>query len=170
MNDLRSYFFVFLIFGILLVQACDENDELFENNYPIYDEDLLNFEGITETDETGRKINNIDQDDWLELHYNLRDGSSDFFFEPWFWFIDGNCEYSSGKVFINWTTPSEEDFLFWNILRSDINNHLFAEIINEESIPAKGNASVPTDYYYIDENISINETYYYWLELTKVDS
>ena len=158
------------MFGILSIPACDENNELYENSYPVYDEDLLNFEGITETDETGETNNNIDQDDWLELYDDLRDESSDTFFYPWFWCFDASWEYSSGKVFINWTTPSESDFLFWNILRSDENNLLSAEIINEELIPAKGNAFGPTDYFYLDENITTNETYYYFLELTKIDS
>lgn len=167
----RSYLFVLLIVVILLVQACDENEELFENNYPVYDDDLLNFEGITETDETGRKINNIDEDDWADLYYDLRYGSSDIFYYPWFWcLLELKCEYSSGKVFIDWTTPSEEDFLFWNILRSDNDNPSSAEIINEKHIPAKGNAFVPTDYYYIDENITTNESYYYFLELVEIDS
>ncbi len=165
----RSSFLVVLVSIMLLVQACDENNELFEDPYPVYENDLLNFEGITETDETGKKIGDIDQGDWLELSFERLFGSSSKY--PWFWCIeDIYCEYSSGKVHINWTTPSESDFLFWDIFRSDDNNINNAEIINEEHIVACGNMSEPTDYVYIDENITTNEAYSYWLGLSKADS
>ena len=157
------------MFGILSIPACDENNELFENNYPVYDDDLLNFEGITETDETGRKIGELDQDDWFELYDDLRDGSL-ISFNPGVFLSEFSSEYSSGKVFINWTTQWENNFQYWDIYRCN-NDSLFGlEVINEEHIPAIGNTIEPTDYAYIDENITTNGTYYYYLELTKVDS
>lgn len=167
MNKLRSCFFVLLISGILLIQACDENNDLFENSYPVYNEDLQNFEGITETDETGKKINNIDQDDWLQLYDDQIDKST--FTLPVFISVF-TCEYSSGKVFIIWQTQWETDFQYWNICRSDNDCLPCVEIINEEYIYASGNTNELTDYFFIDENITTNDTYSYWLELTSIDS
>lgn len=169
MKKLKVLISLLLLSGLLLFQACDENNDLFVNSYPVYDEDLLNFEGITETDENGKKISNIDPDDWLQLYDDQIDES--FYPQHSGVFIsEFIAEYSSGKVFINWTTQWETDFLFWNILRNDENNPFNADIINEEHIPAIGNTIEPTNYVYIDEYITTNETYYYFLELTKVDS
>lgn len=165
----RIYFFAVLIIIGLFIQACEDSKDL-ENYCPVYEEDLLFYGGITETDENGLRIGSVDVGDWLQIEEDQNKQSISSMERPIF-ISHFSAEYSSGKVLIFWTTEWEvEDFLFWDIWRTEDENLNNAEMINESIIPACGDTLGPTDYYSFDESITVNKIYDYYIELTHADS
>ncbi|MBC8382226.1 MAG: T9SS type A sorting domain-containing protein, partial [Candidatus Cloacimonetes bacterium] len=64
-----------------------------------------------------------------------------------------------------WTTQSETDNIGWNIYRNDEQEFSSSTILTDEMIPGNGTTTEPSYYNYSDnENLTIGETYYYWLE------
>ncbi len=75
------------------------------------------------------------------------------------------AQTQSGFASIQWTTASESDMLGYNILRNTISDVDSAIRINAEPIAAQ-NSSSGSSYELIDNEVSLNNTYYYWLEST----
>lgn len=67
------------------------------------------------------------------------------------------------KVILKWTTASEVDNAGFNIYRSEDFNGEFVKI-NEALIPAKGSSTRGASYFFIDEDITKENTYCYKLE------
>jgi len=74
-----------------------------------------------------------------------------------------------GKVTLAWTTASELQNLGFNIYRSSSEDENNWQMINNEIIPGQGNTSQETDYEFVDENVTSNETYRYRLESISVN-
>ena len=127
--------------------------------YPVFPEDLNNFVGITETDEDGELIGNIDDDDWIiDTRENTQNSRSVII-------SSFTAIYSNGSPIINWVTQSESDNIGWNVYRSDSNNFGQAQILNLNTIPGNGTTSEPYFYSFTDEyEVQENSTYWYWLE------
>ena len=64
---------------------------------------------------------------------------------------------------LTWSTFGEPDVTGWNVLRSETS---FEEAIqlNMDMIPATGSPTTAADYTFLDEQISMSHTYFYWLE------
>ena len=136
---------------------------------PVYEEDLQNFQGITETDSIGNLIGNIDSTDWyFEIDTLSKRIAKDdtlpvelsyFYVE---YYEDGNF------VSINWGTLTETDNLGWNIYRGMSENaYENGEVIEitPEIIPGQGTTSEPSYYVYQDPYPVVEDTtYWYWLE------
>ena len=73
-------------------------------------------------------------------------------------------EYIDNDVIVTWSTAYEFGVLGWNILRSETVAFEDAIQINTDLIPSTGTPTTPADYTYIDDNILLGNTYYYWLE------
>ncbi len=73
-------------------------------------------------------------------------------------------EYIDNDVIVTWSTACEFGVLGWNILRSETVAFEDAIQINTDLIPGTGTPTTPADYTYIDDNILLGNTYYYWLE------
>jgi hypothetical protein len=128
---------------------------------PVYDEDLQNIVGITETDENGNILETIDTDDW---HYYSEKYDMVFpskpveisFFE---------ISLLENEIILHWITQSESNNLEWNVYRALSDNIQLAEQINPVPIDGAGTISEPTEYFFTDETgYEFGETYYYWLE------
>ncbi len=74
------------------------------------------------------------------------------------------AEYIDNEVIITWSTEYEFGVLGWNILRSETVAFEDAIQINTDLIPSTGAPTTPANYTYIDDNILLGNTYYYWLE------
>ncbi len=70
---------------------------------------------------------------------------------------------SSNTAQLNWSTASESNLLGYNIYRNENMDSQTAQRINSNLITAY-NFSTGSDYTYIDDEIDVERTYYYWLE------
>ncbi len=70
---------------------------------------------------------------------------------------------SSNTAQLNWSTASEANLLGYNIYRNENMDSQTAQRINSNLITAY-NFSTGSDYTYIDDEIEVERTYYYWLE------
>ena len=72
--------------------------------------------------------------------------------------------YTNGASLLEWTTQSESNNMGWNIYRSQTELEEAIQV-NGQLIQGSGTTSEPTDYeFYDEENLVVNNTYYYWLE------
>jgi len=72
--------------------------------------------------------------------------------------------YDNGASFLEWTTQSESDNMGWNIYRSQTEMSA-AILINASLITGAGTTTEPTNYeFYDEEELVVNNTYWYWLE------
>jgi len=69
---------------------------------------------------------------------------------------------------INWTTQSECGLNGYNIYRNGFNNYNSSINLNP-SLLVPTNSSSTHNYYYIDEDVEFENTYYYWLESVELD-
>ena len=76
------------------------------------------------------------------------------------------AQYLNNTPTLYWTTQSETDNLGWNIYRNTEENFSCSQKITDEMIQGNGTTTEPSYYIYNDtsENLTIEETYYYWLE------
>lgn len=72
--------------------------------------------------------------------------------------------YINDYIELTWATPQEENYKHWNVHRGQSPVANEAELITS-SIPAAGTTQELTEYSYIDSEIQLDTTYYYWLEL-----
>ncbi|MCD4818454.1 MAG: choice-of-anchor J domain-containing protein [Candidatus Cloacimonetes bacterium] len=73
--------------------------------------------------------------------------------------------YSNGDLSINWVTQSESNNIGWNIYRAESDNLLESMKINSDLIPGAGTVCEPTEYSFVDQSSTVeNSTYWYWLE------
>jgi hypothetical protein len=128
---------------------------------PVYEEDLQNITGITETDGNGNLIGNIDSGDWyfFTTKYLLSFSSKPVvlsLFEIYF---------ANEQIHLHWITQSESNNAQWNIYRSLTSDIQQSEKINPSPIEGGGTISEPREYYFLDEmGYEFGTTYYYWLE------
>ena len=131
---------------------------------PVFEEDLQNFQGITETDSDGNLTGNIDPDDWhfepdtLCLKINAKNDSLPVKLSS-FTATAGNC-----IVILEWTTQSETDNQGFNVFRATTDNLNSAYKINLSIIPGHGTTTEPHYYTFEDDTVMNGVTYYYWLE------
>ena len=74
------------------------------------------------------------------------------------------ANYVSGRAVLYWETQSESDNGFWNIYRANSKNFGQSVKINSQPIHGAGTTTQTTQYYYRDDSVSENMTYWYWLE------
>ncbi len=70
------------------------------------------------------------------------------------------ADYYDDLVIIGWSTEFESSILGWKIYRSDNGN--IEDMINISELIDGNNC--PADYEFIDYDIELNQTYWYWLE------
>ena len=129
---------------------------------PIFEEDLQDFEGITETDTEGNLIGNIDLDDWhfeIDTLFSKSIVKDDTIPVELLSFTVSFVDY---YIIIRWTTASETDVNGFNIYRNSEDNFDTATQINAELIPGHGTTTEPNDYEFIDDNNIEPETTYYY--------
>ena len=72
--------------------------------------------------------------------------------------------YTNGSSLLEWTTQSESNNLGWNIYRSETELENAVQI-NGSLIIGTGTTTEPTEYeFYDDQELVVNNTYWYWLE------
>ena len=75
---------------------------------------------------------------------------------------------STPSVSINWVTASENNMRGFHILRNDIEDSRTATEITLDLISAT-NTSTTQNYSFVDNNVSIDNTYFYWLVMINRD-
>ena len=156
---MKHLLFSILIF--LLLASCKNTDD--GDNYPcpVYDEDMENFFGITNTNEFGEIIGSIDYDDW---HFSGKQQPVVLTSKPVV-ISDFKVQFIDQSIIVTWQTQSETDNDGWNILRNTVSDFSTSEVINPNLIEGSGTCCEPTDYEFIDESgFEYDTTYYYWLQ------
>jgi len=77
------------------------------------------------------------------------------------------ADFNSDFVTISWSTEFESDVLGWNIYRS--NNGYIEDIIQLTGGGLIPGCNCPSDYEFIDFEIELNQTYWYWIECIFMD-
>ena len=73
-------------------------------------------------------------------------------------------------VSITWSTKSETDLIGFRLLRSE-NDELSSAIpLNNAQLIAATNTSGTTDYSHVDDDVDLETTYYYWIEVVQADN
>ncbi len=73
-------------------------------------------------------------------------------------------------VNITWSTKSETDLIGFKLFRSLKADLTDAEPINSNQLIAATNTSGTQEYQHTDEDVLVNETYYYWIEVVQADN
>jgi hypothetical protein len=73
------------------------------------------------------------------------------------------ARHSAGHVQIDWTTGSEIDTFGFHVYRGERADGSDAQVITMALIPATGRGR-GASYQFLDDNIRVGATYYYWLE------
>lgn len=133
---------------------------------PVYEDDLQNFQGITETDSVGNLIGSIDSTDWYyDVDTLSKSISKDnpFLVELSYFYVEYYVE--GNFVSINWGTETETDNLGWYVYRNTAEDFTTAEKVSE-LIEGHGTTTEPHDYIYEDtiEEAMPGDTLWYWLE------
>ena len=68
---------------------------------------------------------------------------------------------SDGGVLLKWTTQTEVNNIGFSIYRSDEKDGSYTKIAFR---PGAGNSAMPNDYQFIDKNVTVGKTYFYYLE------
>ncbi len=69
---------------------------------------------------------------------------------------------------INWTTQSESDLVGYHILRGESNDLDLAQTITASIIPGT-NTTTEARYEYVDRDVEMDATYFYWLQSVELD-
>ncbi|MBN2396390.1 MAG: T9SS type A sorting domain-containing protein [Candidatus Atribacteria bacterium] len=78
--------------------------------------------------------------------------------------------YSNDLPMLNWITQSESNNQGWNIFRADSDDLNSSMQVNTDLVPGAGTTSMPTEYSYNDESVTIpGNTYWYWLQSVSSD-
>ncbi len=72
-------------------------------------------------------------------------------------------------VKLNWITYHEYQVQGYNILRSESSSIQTATVINDSLIPFQEPSTESHTYTFMDENVNLNQTYYYWLQIVNLD-
>jgi|LSQX01.2.fsa_nt_gb hypothetical protein len=83
--------------------------------------------------------------------------------------ISFTARSDQNHVKIMWGTLYENDLLGWCVYRSEQNNHLNAQNITPDMIPATNSSQIQT-YSLIDTEVELGGIYYYWLECVEAAS
>ena len=75
----------------------------------------------------------------------------------------------ANQIEVSWSTESEFETAGFNIFRSTEREGDYNQI-NEQLVPAEGNAARGADYTYLDSDIQAGQTYYYRLEEIEFDN
>ncbi len=73
-------------------------------------------------------------------------------------------------VSITWSTKSETDLIGFRLLRSESDELSSAIPLNNAQLIAATNTSGTTDYSYVDDEVFLETTYYYWIEVVQADN
>ena len=76
------------------------------------------------------------------------------------------------EISINWTTQSEANTYRWNIYRGETENAIEENNVirvNDGIINAAGSSTEPINYSYVDKEIEVGKTYWYYLESIELD-
>ncbi len=73
-------------------------------------------------------------------------------------------------VNITWSTKSEADLIGFRLFRSLNTDITDATPINSNQLIAATNTSVTQEYQYCDEEVALDKTYYYWIEVVQADN
>jgi hypothetical protein len=67
------------------------------------------------------------------------------------------------RITLTWSTASEMDNYGFFVKRADDEKGPF-KALNVKILPGGGNSDVPLEYKYVDENVVMGKTYFYYLE------
>jgi hypothetical protein len=69
------------------------------------------------------------------------------------------------RVELNWTTASEQNSARFDIERALITNAGKSAFVKIDEVPARGNSATNSDYFAVDKNVSLGNTYAYRLKM-----
>jgi hypothetical protein len=151
----------FILISILFLFSC-KNTSSDGENYPcpVYQTDLQNIDGITETNEEGIVVGNIDERDWYHSINLLQNDKCNRHVV----LLSFSVSFFNSQLIVFWSTQSEYNNQGWNIYRAEADLFETAVKINANLIDGAGTTEELTEYSFIDETeIILGNTYFYWL-------
>ncbi len=147
--------------------------DVFLDPLPVTPPTTLVYHGTNMSFNPGTLLPNTTYNWFVRLNYNV---VRDYVDSPIFEFTTDDqalpIELSSftailtSQLFVNltWVTQTETQVLGFNIHRANTNNYADAYRVNQMIIPATNTSSQHTYNFVDEENLQVNNRYYYWLE------